>query len=133
MSGDVDKKATWAEISAARDAEMQERKTLKAPFGELNAEFIIRRLTTNESDICQALMHATVSKKKEVEIPASAGPRNAEVCRYGIVSGPEGFDSRNRKHIDKLGADLRDEIASCIDDFSALDEATQLSFREARV
>jgi len=126
-----DKKLTWAEISAKLKEEQMARKTLLVDICGDEVEFVIRQLTQREEDQAQAKMSMKFSKnqKGSGEIPMEMSGIKLEKFKYGVVSGPEGFDPKNPIHVGALPASVRDEIVSCIDEFSSLDEVTRLSFR----
>jgi len=122
--------ATWAEISATLKDEAGQRKTIQVSLGGMDAEFVIRQLTQREEDQAQAKMSMKFSKQAGGgEIPMELSEVKIAKFRAGVVSGPSGFSPQNPAHIAQLPASVREEIVACIDDFSALDEVTRLSFR----
>lgn len=130
MSDTTDTKVlTWAETAAMLRSELAERKTIEFERGGRLAVFTIKRLTQREDDAARAKVTMRATRNAEAEVPMNAGEVNAARVMYGVVSGPEGFDPRNMAHIEALPVEWRDELARCIEEFSALDEVTRVKFR----
>lgn len=129
----TDKKATWEMASEQFDSEMNDRKTIQFNRDGLLLEFQIKMLSQNEYDKVRGLLSMRKGKgKNDAELPLAMGEYNRAIIKFGVVSGPEGFEPKNRQHLEKLPVEIRDELARSIEEFASLDEVTLLSFRDAR-
>ena len=117
---------TWAEIKAKITDELKQRKTVI--FND-DWKFVIKMLTQKEYDMTRATLSMETTRGKGTRIPLQMGEFNRALIRYGVVEGPEGFNSKNPQDIEILPVDVRDKLAQLIEEFSSLDEVTRCLFR----
>lgn len=121
---------SWQDAVAVFERQQSETKDLVFAAGDGEIRFRVRALSQLERDQVEAKAVRMRKRRRGDTVSAEElGALKTEYIRVGVVSGPDGFDSRDEDHVALLPAHIRDALADAVQSFAELDEETRIGFR----
>lgn len=106
-----------------------QRKTRRYTLGDGSfMEFEIRMLDQDEHDAAEDAAVNIEERRNKREVVTDSGAIKDIIIKYGVVSGPEGFDPERKADREALPYQVRDDLAESIEEFSQLDEESERAF-----
>lgn len=130
MMSENDQVIDWDEASELFEEERSKRKTVEFEYKDKLLKFEIKQLTQAESDkIEENAIEIKQTRQGEARTEVNTSKVKNMAIKFGVSNGPEGFNPKNTKHIEKLPNNIRNDLADSIQNFSELDEEVRISFR----
>jgi hypothetical protein len=119
----------WDAATAGFAKQRDQRKTVGVEIpGAGVATFTLRGLRRDERDEVEK-QAASVSQGRGGEVEIDTGAMRRTMLQYGIVSGPDGFNSDREDHLDQLPPGVQDELVEIVEEMSTLTVAERDGFQ----
>lgn len=125
--------AAWRQ-TFERQASPEEAKTyiFEKWDGDHDLRFGYKMLTQQEQDLVQAAATRRIQVGRTEKVEGDAGAAMRALLRYGLTSGPEGFNPKHPEDIEALPPLVREKLAEAIDSYASMDAETRQAFKSFR-